>query len=77
MLLHPICTELLQVLIDEENGPTLTYALQNHFGAIAMKEGRTKKTSVHHQSLVTISRRYKDEETYREFHLLADWVGLT
>ena len=51
------CLVDAKVLMDEENGPTLKYALQNHFGAIAMKEGRTKKTSVHHQSLVTISRR--------------------
>ncbi len=44
-------------LVDEENGPTLTYAVQNHFQAVAMKEGKTKKVSVHHQSLVTLSRR--------------------
>ena len=46
-----------KVLIDEEEGPQLTYAVQNHFKALAMREGRTRKTSVHHQSLVTISRR--------------------
>jgi 5'-nucleotidase len=45
------------VLIDEENAPTLTTAVQNHFKAIAMKEGKTRKTSVHHQSLVLLSRR--------------------
>ena len=47
-----------KVLIDEEEGPQLTYAVQNHFKALAMREGRTRRTSVHHQSLVTISRRY-------------------
>ena len=46
-----------KVLIDEEEGPQLTYAVQNHFKALAMREGRTRRTSVHHQSLVTISRR--------------------
>eukprot|EP00096_Caligus_rogercresseyi_P000129 TRINITY_DN1033_c0_g2_i3.p1 TRINITY_DN1033_c0_g2~~TRINITY_DN1033_c0_g2_i3.p1 ORF type:complete len:198 (-),score=40.74 TRINITY_DN1033_c0_g2_i3:83-613(-) len=45
------------VLIDEENGPQLSYAVQNHFKAIAMKEGRTRRSSIHHQSLVTLSRR--------------------
>ena len=45
------------VLIDEEEGPQLTYAVQNHFKALAMREGRTRRTSVHHQSLVSISRR--------------------
>jgi hypothetical protein len=44
-------------LIDEENGPTLAYAVQNHFAALAMREGRTRKSSVHHQSLVTLSRK--------------------
>ena len=47
---------LLQ-LINEENGPTLSYAVQNHFGALAMREGKTRRTSVHHQSLVTLSRK--------------------
>lgn len=44
-------------LIDDENGPTLTYAVQNHFAALAMREGRTRRSSVHHQSLVTMSRK--------------------
>ena len=44
-------------LIDEENGPTLAYAVQNHFAALAMREGRTRRASVHHQSLVTLSRK--------------------
>uniref|UniRef100_A0A0K2SW39 AGAP007730PAlike [Tribolium castaneum] n=3 Tax=Lepeophtheirus salmonis TaxID=72036 RepID=A0A0K2SW39_LEPSM len=46
-----------ETLIDEETGPQLTYAVQNHFKAIAMKEGRTRRSSIHHQSLVTLSRR--------------------
>ena len=46
-----------KVLIDDEEGPQLTYAVQNHFKALAMREGRTRRTSVHHQSLVSISRR--------------------
>merc|ERR1711997_260417 len=44
-------------LIDEENGPTLAYAVQNHFSALAMREGKTRRSSVHHQSLVTLSRK--------------------
>ena len=46
-----------KVLIDEEDGPMLTSAVQNHFKALAMRQGRTRRTSVHHQSLVSISRR--------------------
>lgn len=45
-------------LIDEENGPTLAYAVQNHFSALAMREGKTRRSSVHHQSLVTLSRKH-------------------
>ena len=46
-----------KVFIDEENGPLLRFAVQNHFEAINMRKGRTKKVSVHHQSLITLSRR--------------------
>ena len=46
-----------KVLVDEEEGPQLTYAVQNHFKALAMKEGKTRRSSVHHQSLVTMSRK--------------------
>ena len=51
------CLSDCKRLVDDENGPTLTYAVQNHFKALAMKDGRTRKSSVHHQSLVTISRK--------------------
>ncbi len=51
------CLADAKVLIDEENGPTLTYAVQNHFKALAMREGKTRNSSVHHQSLVTMSRK--------------------
>ena len=54
------CLEACKRLIDDENGPTLAYAVQNHFKAIAMREGRTRKASVHHQSLVTLSRRLEN-----------------
>ena len=47
-----------KVFIDEENGPLLRFAVQNHFEAINMRKGRTRKISVHHQSLITVSRRY-------------------
>ena len=45
------------VLIDDENGPLLRFAVQNHFEAIKMRKGQTRKVSVHHQSLITLSRR--------------------
>ena len=68
ILLHSYCNKnaIMQIpdffycllqLINEENGPTLSYAVQNHFGALAMREGKTRRTSVHHQSLVTLSRK--------------------
>ena len=53
----PVFSTFFLQLIDEENGPTLAYAVQNHFAALAMREGRTRKSSVHHQSLVTLSRK--------------------
>ena len=52
------CLTDAKVLVDEEEGPQLTYAVQNHFKALAMKEGKTRRSSVHHQSLVTMSRKY-------------------
>ena len=59
-----------KVLIDEEEGPQLTYAVQNHFKALAMREGRTRRTSVHHQSLVTLSRRYNHNKfLYNDFNV--------
>lgn len=51
------CLSDANQIIDEENGPTLTVAVQNHFKALAMREGRTRRPSVHHQSLITLSRR--------------------
>ena len=51
------CFSNAKVLIDEENGPLLRFAVQNHFNAVDKRKGKTKWTSVHHQSLVTISRR--------------------
>ena len=47
-----------KVLIDEENGPLLRNAVQNHFDSIKMRKGQARKTRIHHhQSLITISRR--------------------
>jgi len=46
------------VLVDEEIAPNLTSAVQNHFQAIQMKQGKAdRKISSHHQSLVTLSRK--------------------
>ena len=46
-----------KVYIDEENGPLLRFAVQNHFEALKMRKGLTRKVSDHHQSLITLSRR--------------------
>ncbi|KAK5648260.1 hypothetical protein RI129_003152 [Pyrocoelia pectoralis] len=47
-----------QVEIDEEECPELGLAVQNHFQAINMRLGKTRKQSKHRQSLVTLSRRH-------------------
>ena len=46
-----------KVFIDEENGPLLRFAVQNHFEALNMRKGLTRQLSVHHQSLIILSRR--------------------
>jgi len=47
-----------EVMVDEEIAPNLTSAVQNHFQAIKMKQGKAgRKASIHHQSLVTMSRK--------------------
>uniref|UniRef100_A0A1B6K7N1 5'-Nucleotidase C-terminal domain-containing protein n=2 Tax=Homalodisca liturata TaxID=320908 RepID=A0A1B6K7N1_9HEMI len=46
------------VLVDEDECPELGLAIQNHFEAIKMRLGKTKRTSKHRQSLVTLSRRH-------------------
>jgi 5'-nucleotidase len=47
-----------EVMVDEEIAPNLTSAVQNHFQAIKMKQGKAgRKPSIHHQSLVTLSRK--------------------
>ena len=48
---------LAPVLVDEECAPNLTSAVQNHFQAIQMRKGKSRRTSIHHQSLVTLSRK--------------------
>ena len=45
------------ILVDDECAPNLTNAVQNHFQAIMMKKGKARRTSIHHQSLVTLSRK--------------------
>ncbi|EFA06359.1 mannosylglucosyl-3-phosphoglycerate phosphatase isoform X1 [Tribolium castaneum] len=47
-----------EVLVDEGECPELGLAIQNHFQAINMRLGKTKKHSKHRQSLVTLSRRH-------------------
>jgi 5'-nucleotidase len=46
-----------EILVDEGECPELGLAIQNHFQAINMRLGKTKKHSKHRQSLVTLSRR--------------------
>ena len=46
------------VLVDDECAPTLTNAVQNHFQAIHVKNGKSSRTSVHHQSIITRSRHH-------------------
>ncbi|KAJ3649295.1 hypothetical protein Zmor_021046 [Zophobas morio] len=46
-----------EILVDEGECPELGLAIQNHFTAINMRLGKTKKHSKHRQSLVTLSRR--------------------
>merc|ERR1719348_722901 len=48
---------LAPVLVDEECAPNLTSAVQNHFQAIQMRKGKSRRTSIHRQSLVTLSRK--------------------
>ena len=45
------------VLVDEECSPNLTSAVQNHFKAIQMKTDKSRRLSIHRQSLVTLSRK--------------------
>lgn len=47
-----------KVLVDDENCPELGIAIQNHFNAVKMRLGKTKRPSKHRQSLVTLSRRH-------------------
>ncbi|XP_023711596.1 mannosylglucosyl-3-phosphoglycerate phosphatase isoform X2 [Cryptotermes secundus] len=47
-----------KVLVNEEECPELGRAIQNHFQAIDIRLGKTKRHSKHRQSLVTLSRRY-------------------
>lgn len=47
-----------EVLVCEGESPELGLAIQNHFQAINMRLGKTKKQSKHRQSLVTLSRRH-------------------
>ena len=48
---------LAPVLVDEECAPNLTSAVQNHFQAIQMRKGNSRRHSIHRQSLVTLSRK--------------------
>ncbi|XP_044745573.1 mannosylglucosyl-3-phosphoglycerate phosphatase isoform X2 [Coccinella septempunctata] len=50
--------EKAEVLVDEGECPELGMAIQNHFQAINMRLGKTKRHSKHRQSLVTLSRRH-------------------
>lgn len=47
-----------KVLVDDDECPMLGLAVQNHFQAINMRLGKTRRHSKHRQSLVTLSRRH-------------------
>ncbi|ERL88730.1 hypothetical protein D910_06112 [Dendroctonus ponderosae] len=47
-----------EVLVNEGECPELGLAVQNHFQAINMRLGKTRRQSKHRQSLVTLSRRH-------------------
>lgn len=47
-----------EVDMHEDECPELGLVIQNHFQAINIRQGKTKKHSKHRQSLVTLSRRY-------------------
>ncbi|XP_047120088.1 trifunctional nucleotide phosphoesterase protein YfkN isoform X1 [Schistocerca piceifrons] len=47
-----------KIVVDEDECPELGLAIQNHFHAINMRLGKTKRHSKHRQSLVTLSRRH-------------------
>ncbi|XP_071447888.1 mannosylglucosyl-3-phosphoglycerate phosphatase isoform X1 [Hetaerina americana] len=47
-----------RLLVDEEGSPELRTAIQNHFQAIKVRLGKTRRHSKHRQSLVTLSRRH-------------------
>ncbi|KAI4468300.1 nucleotidase-related [Holotrichia oblita] len=47
-----------EVDMHEDECPELGLAIQNHFQAINIRQGKTKKHSKHRQSLVTLSRRH-------------------
>ncbi|XP_025830788.1 uncharacterized protein LOC108743363 isoform X2 [Agrilus planipennis] len=46
------------VMVMEGESPAIALAVQNHFQAINMRLGKTKRHSKHRQSLVTLSRRH-------------------
>merc|ERR1712106_1219894 len=45
------------ILVDDECSPTLTLAVQNHFKAIQQRQVKGRRSSIHHQSLVMMSRK--------------------
>ncbi|CAG2055001.1 unnamed protein product, partial [Timema podura] len=51
-------SSLNSIQVDQEECPELGLAVQNHFKAIDMRLGKTRRHSKHRQSLVTLSRRH-------------------
>lgn len=45
------------IQVNDEECPELGLAIQNHFAAIQMRLGKSRRLSKHRQSLVTLSRR--------------------
>ncbi|CAL8106599.1 unnamed protein product [Orchesella dallaii] len=57
-----------EVLADSDQCLELSIAIQNHFHAIEMVRGHTRRNSRHHQSLITMSRRHSLLRSMTSFH---------
>lgn len=53
---------------DSDQCLELSIAIQNHFHAIEMVTGHTRRNSRHHQSLITMSRRHSLLRSMTSFH---------
>jgi len=54
------------VLVEDENCPIVSCAVQNHFEAIKTYQGKSKRQTTHRQNLVLLSRRHRLLQTEAE-----------